>query len=184
MKLSILILTLKNRKKHLSNLFRIITKQIVEGVEVLTETDNGETPIGLKRNNILKRSKGEYVVFIDDDDEVSDDYIQKILKAIKTNPDCCSLTGEITIDNGEPEIFEHSIKYSEWKTVEGQVPKYERYPNHLNVIKRDIAIKYDFIPVNHGEDLDWSTRIFRTGDLKTEATIEGVIYKYKFISRK
>ena len=82
------------------------------------------------RNTALRNAKGKFYTFIDDDDEVSSDYIQKILKAIESNPDCCSLTGEITWDSTNPEIFEHSIKYSEWKTNESGTPKYERYPNH------------------------------------------------------
>ena len=184
MKLSILILTLKKRADYLTNLLAILKPQMVEGVEIIVEWDEGELSIGEKRNKALERAEGKYTCFIDDDDEVSSDYVKLILEAIETNPDCCSLNGEITINNGEPEQFEHSIKYDEYKTNSTGVPKYERYPNHLNVIRKSIAEKFSFVPINHGEDTQWATQINVSGELKTEVEIKDVIYFYNFIENK
>lgn len=183
MKLSILIPSLKSRANYLTNLMALLKPQVTDDVELIVEVDNGEITIGEKRNKLLKRAKGKYIAFVDDDDEVSKDYISKILEAIEREPDCCSLTGVITFDGVNPKIFEHSLKYSSWRDNSDNEPiKYERNPNHLNAIKKEIAIKYDFIPVNYGEDRDWSMRIFP--ELKTEATINGVIYHYKYRSNK
>lgn len=188
-KLSILIPTLENRKSVYINLRKEFHNQIAEceafdSVEVLSICDSGEMRIGEKRNELLSLIRGEYFCFFDDDDEPSKDYIKKILEAIKTNPDCCSLMGVYTINDEYDGIFEHSLKYKEWRTTVGDYPKYERPPNHLNVIKTELGIKYKFIPVNHGEDCDWSMRIAKDEVLKTESVIEGVIYHYKHISNK
>lgn len=183
MKLSILICSIHSRASYLTNLLAILEPQLTHDVEVLVELDSGESTIGEKRNTLVQAAQGEYISFIDDDDEVSSNYVYKILQAIKSRPDCCSLTGVITWDGNNPEVFEHSIKYPTWKTNSNNEPiKYERNPNHLNAIKRSIAIRYDFIPINHGEDRDWSMRI--QDELKTESTIDGVIYHYKFVSNK
>jgi glycosyltransferase involved in cell wall biosynthesis len=185
MKLSILICTLNSRFQFFSELMKQLNEQKRTEVEVLFEKDDGQIKIGDKRNNLLKRAKGDYVAFIDDDDSISSDYIEKALKAIESNPDCCSLTGIITWDGVNPEIFEHSIKYSAYKTnANNEAIKYERYPNHLNIIKREIAQQFSFVSVNHGEDTEWATQIFNAGVLKTEATIEGVIYHYKYRAKK
>lgn len=188
-KLSILIPTLESRKSVYTDLRKEFHNQIAEceafdSVEVLSVSDNGEMRIGEKRNCLLNLIRGEYFCFFDDDDEPSKDYIKKILEAIKTNPDCCSLYGVYTVNGENPELFEHSLRYKEWKTNVTECPKYERPPNHLNVIKTEIGINYKFIPVNHGEDCDWSMRIAKDEVLKTESVIEGVIYHYKHITNK
>jgi len=40
--------------------------------------------IGAKRNQLLHRAKGDYVAFVDDDDLVSSDYVNKVLSAVST----------------------------------------------------------------------------------------------------
>jgi len=51
-------------------------------VELLFLMDNKRRPVGAKRNDMLAMAVGEYVSFIDDDDLVSDDYVQKIYRQI------------------------------------------------------------------------------------------------------
>lgn len=187
MKLSILIPSLASRNKQLEELRLEIQKQeLVYGlsgkVEVLTHVDNGELTIGQKRNELMKRAKGEYVCFVDDDDMLSKNYLKLIFEKIM--PDCCSLTGVITWDGNNPELFVHSLKYKEYKTNDHNNPKYERYPNHLNVIKRSIASKYKFPSINHGEDTDFATQLFNSGDIKNEAEIKDILYYYKFKTNK
>ena len=133
-KLSILICSLESRRALCNNLKLQLKEQKNEAVEVIIYEDKGELSIGEKRNKLLKRAKGEYVCFIDDDDEISKNYINLALEGIKLGVDCCSLRGVITWDGSNSEIFEHSIKYDEYKTNDTGAIRYERYPNHLNVI--------------------------------------------------
>ena len=185
MKLSILVPTLKSRTRYLSNLIAILQPQLNDDVELLINSDDGKKTIGDKRNELLKESKGDYIAFVDDDDEVSKDYVSKILEAIRSEPDNCSLLGIMTTNDIRPELFCHSIKYGAYKTNTDDEPiKHERYPNHLNPIKRDIAIKYSFVPINHGEDTEWATQIFKAGELKTEVEIKEVLYHYKYRTDK
>lgn len=183
--LSILIPTLPQRKGMLDSLLENLNKQLYNyqnDIEVIIDSDSKNT-IGTKRNHLLELAEGEYVCFIDDDDDVSDNYIYLIIKALQNKPDNVSLKGIITTDGHTPEIFEHSIKYTEYKTTNNEI-KYERYPNHLNVIKTQIAKQFKFPETNHGEDYDWATLINRSGLLKNESYINDVIYYYKFIPGK
>lgn len=186
MKLSILIPTIWKRNKEFRLLWDFIKSQSDE-IELLSDCDNGELSIGLKRNELLQRSNGEYVAFIDDDDEVSSDYIKLLMEGINKGVDCCSLSGMYFVDGKLDGFFEHSLKYKEWKTnpdnVEHEI-KYERYPNHLNCIKASIAKQFKFPEKNFGEDHDWSKQIHESGLLKTEHYIEQPIYYYKYISKK
>ena len=189
MKLSILIPSLESRSTQLACLKQELFSQIiqcnaVDDIEILTEIDNGEMTIGAKRNKLLSLATGLYVAYFDDDDICASTYIQKILDCIKTGCDNCSMTGVITWDGERPELFEHSIKYSAYKTNDTGAIKYERYPNHLNVIKSDVAKQFKFPEINHGEDTDWATQIFNSGLLKKETEIEGVLYHYNYKQKK
>jgi len=184
--LSLLIPTIADRREMFENIYSILKTQILKNqnknkIEILV--DNSNNTIGAKRNNLLEKSKGEYIAFIDDDDEVSSDYIDSLMNAIKQKPDCVSLRGVITWNGSNPELFEHSVKYSAYATTTNEI-KYERYPNHLNCIKSSIAKQFKFKEINFGEDTDWATQIFQSGLLKKEVYIDKVLYHYKYIVNK
>lgn len=183
-KLSILIPTLTARNEQFEKLHKYLLKLIDrQQVQIIIFADNGEHSIGFKRNWLISMSEGEYTAFIDDDDWVEDVYIEKIMEGINAGVDCCSLRGVITFDGMNPEVFEHSIKYKEYKTTSTPI-KYERYPNHLNCIKKEIASQFKFPEINHGEDTDWATQIFNSGLIKTEHYIPNIIYNYNFKTNK
>lgn len=186
MKLSILIPTIDKRKHLLGEVINLLSEQIKnfagdQDVEFLINAD-GDT-IGKKRNYLLNKANGNYVAFFDDDDRPGEFYIKHLIEGIKKGVDCCSLRGIITTNGGPPELFEHSLKYSEWKTTTNEI-KYERYPNHLNCIKADIAKRFQFPEINFGEDHKWSKALHESGLLKTEHYINDVIYHYQYLSNK
>lgn len=188
-KISLLICHLEKRKALLDRLFKILDVQIgvfPEGTVQLLINPNEEDSIGKKRNDLLQSATGDYVSFIDDDDRVSIYYLPHIYYGILKGVDCCSLLGEITEDGKNPQLFEHSIKYKEYKTntIIGNRIKYERFPNHLNCIKSSIAKQFKFPEKNHGEDTDWATQIFKSGLIKTEHYIPEIIYYYDYRSKK
>ncbi len=190
--LSILILTLEERASALANITARLEDQIGENiahlVEIVIESDNREKTIGEKRNNALAKAKGRYIAFVDDDDDVADDYVKLILNILQEQDvDCCSLLGEITIDGGAPETFIHSLKYDKWSdaivTRDGKPEReYYRPPNHLNVVRRDIAKFVGFKEISHGEDADYSMRL--RPFLNAEGKIEETIYYYDAITNK
>ena len=152
-------------------------------VEVVTLFDNGESSIGKKRNELMELAKGEYISFFDSDDKPSNVYVSKCMEGISQGVDCCSLKGVITWDGTKPELFEHSLKYNEYKTTENDI-KYERYPNHLNCIKKSLIFDFKFPEINHGEDTDFATQIHKANVLKNEYYIEEIMYHYKFLTSK
>lgn len=183
---SILICTMPEREGLLIDLMNELDKQIDclgmwDDIEVIF--DYSSKSIGAKRNELLDRAEGKYVAFIDDDDMVTPNYIDEILKGIEKDVDCISLRGIITWDGSNPEIFEHSIKYKEWKTNSSGLIKYERCPNHLNVIKRQIAEMFRFPDINHGEDRAWSEKILNSGLIRTEHFIDKVLYHYQYLTK-
>ena len=187
MKLSILICSLNRREKYLTKLMRVLSPQINEDVEIITDIDDGEKSIGQKRNDLIKRAAGDYIAFIDDDDLVTSDYVPLILEGIKTSPDVIGMKLIMYTDGQNPQKSHHSIKYSSWYDTPDPVsPRvkrlYYRNPNHLNPVKREHALLVSFPEINNGEDRVYSKEIFPL--LKTEVFIEKPIYMYLVRSRK
>jgi hypothetical protein len=199
--LSILIPTTPDRDQLLKRLFDSIEKSC-GGVlfktetndlfgfykshrfEVLVELDNGEKSIGEKRNMLLSRAQGLYEEFIDSDDMVMDTHFKHIFEGIEKDVDCCSLRGMIFENNSPPRLFEHSIKYKDYRTIKPDPTGfadqfYERFPNHLNCVRTSIAKQIEFPYFNRGEDTQWAVKLFESGLIKTEHFIDDVIYIYE-----
>lgn len=183
-KFSILICSIFEREKLLQRLIAELNEQISkhkfhDAIEILIQSDNKEKTTGYKRNDLLSRATGDYIAFIDDDDMVSSDYIEKHLIAIDSNPDVCSLEGIIYTNMKDPKTFIHSLEYSTWFEKNGI---YYRNPNHLNCVKRDIALRVKFPNLITQEDRHYSIRLLPY--LKTEAIIPCPIYFYYYDSMK
>lgn len=179
-KLSILIPTIASRVHYLERLLQRLLPQRVDGVEVIVESDNGEMTIGEKRNRLMSKARGEWVCYIDDDDMVSEKYVAKILAALALNPDCVGFKVRRYV-NG---IFDadaiHSIRYAKYATYSDGISRiYERTPNHLNPIRRSLAIQVPFLSCNRGEDSDYAERVYPL--LESEVFIDIPLYSYLWI---
>ena len=179
-KLSILILSITSRlQNYLLPLIDKISKQIKDyPVELIVLTDNQQQTIGSKRNQLLENSQGEYICFIDDDDDISDKYIEKILLAIDNKPDCIVFNSWVTLNNDEGKLCKFGIEY-ENQNLEKE---YRRSPNHLMVIKKNLLANIRFKKTNFGEDTDWSNKIKHR--LVTQERIDEILYYYKYDKNK
>lgn len=173
--LDILICTIPTRRDLLANVVgnlenQIRTARLEQNVGIIVEADNCRLTIGEKRNLLIARSKAEYVCHVDDDDDVSKDYVSSIVRAIgNCDVDVVGLIGSIRLGSATKENwrpFVHSIKYNRYYQTPDNV--YVRPPNHLNPIRRKIVSRYPFKNISHGEDTDFALRMCRTYALKTE----------------
>lgn len=188
--LSILIPTTPDREKVLYELLSELHNQIEKGgydsfVEILVETDNRELSVGKKRQMLLERAKGKYVIFIDDDDKVSEDYLFEIMEAIKQEPNVITFNGWVETNGANRENFKISKDFP-YITVSDAYGKkeYLRYPNHLCAILRAIAIKIGYKDMRHAEDYDFAKRLKESGLLKKEVYIQKDLYFYLYNSKK
>jgi len=172
---------LESRQAAFAELHEQLKQQIAgcgreSQVEILSDRDDGTQPTGTKRNALLSRAAGEFVVFVDDDDEVSADYVSLICQAVESGSDidCIGIKGTITFQGSHPRTFVHSLRYQDYSSESGI---YTRPPYHLNPIRRSIAASYHFLDVYYSEDIEWALRIRE--QLKTEVFIETVLYYYR-----
>jgi len=179
--LSILICTLESRKKTFDFLMANLNAQLKRGefsekVEVLFDKTEAIT-IGEKRNNLLEKSIGNFIVFIDDDDDVMDYYIEQIVQTIEKHPliDCIGINGIITFSGANERKWYISKDYGRWYE---SAHEYYRTPNHISPIKRDIAMLVKFPLLNNSEDFTYSMGVLP--HLKYEVKILPPLYHYKF----
>jgi len=173
--LSILICSLHERKEEfLSRILSILTPQIQgRDVEIIILTDNGEIPIGTKRNMSLNVANGKYVCFIDDDDIVSDKYVELVLSKIIENSDVIVFNGIVTTNGSGVKMARQGMEY-EYGEVDDV---YYRLPNHLAIHKKETMIER-FMDVRTGEDDEWAQR--RLKEIKTQSRIDEILYHYDF----
>jgi len=169
---SILICTLTKRHPQFTALYRLLDMQRVlykvqDKVEILSLCDNGEMPVGRKRNQLISQAQGKFISFIDDDDKVDGHYIKIITDIIQTNSDidCIGMSGIYTVDGKNPKKFIHSLQYKNYFEKNGV---YYRCPNHLNPIRKDCIKDIKFMEVNYGEDSRWAFDVRDKNCLKKE----------------
>jgi glycosyltransferase involved in cell wall biosynthesis len=188
--LSILIPSTFDRKEMLDGLLADLGSQIYicganDRVEVLTEVDNREMSTGAKRNLLLQKAKGEYVVFVDSDDEVSEWYVLEILKAVIDRPDAVGLNGTMTTNGGNEQkwFISKDLPYRTCRDEQG-AEYFTRYNNHLSPIRKSIAVEIGFPNLYTFEDFDYAKRLHESGLVKTEVVVVKPLYHYKFQTKR
>ena len=178
-KLSILIPTLKGREHYFNRIKSELLRQMRslpnDDVVIQTCTDSCERTTGDKRNELINSAWGEYVTFVDDDDMITDVYVKKQLDVAHSGMDCGSLNGLYFLNGVYGKPFIHSNKYTHWyNTPEA----YIRTVNHLNCIKRSIALQVPYENITVGEDGRYSEALKASGLIKTEYEIKETLYLY------
>lgn len=167
---SVLIPTMPGREAGLFHLMDTIREKVARicpelRVEFCLAFDNRETSIGLKRQSLLTQATGKYLSFIDDDDDITDAYIEDLLECFKGGFHTMRLRGQMS-----QYTFTHTtaVQLTDRMATKDDPPVFQRPPNHLNPMLSEIAKLVAFKDAVHGEDLDWTIRLFQRKFLETE----------------
>lgn len=187
MKLSILIASITERVgDYFPDLVKRLRAQIGDrkDVEIVAFLDNRMRTVGVKRQDLLGLAQGEYIVYFDDDDTPSDDYVASIMAVL---------------DQGDPQLdaISFHVRYTNVGTGEtfiGQYDKDRRHRGkdadgtwrgpltHIQVIRKDIAASVTWPERPRGRqwklDVVWSDAV--SAKVKKQATIDKVLYFYNF----
>jgi glycosyltransferase involved in cell wall biosynthesis len=172
--LSILIPTVAGREHKLARLMRGLEPQLRLDVEVLIFPDARSMSIGEKRNRLVDLASGDYIAFVDDDDQVTDDYVSSITSMLaQRRPDvlCFSV---LVFGHGQPKICRYHPSFTH-----ADLPReYKRKPNHIMPWRRQLAERVRFPSVSFGEDTQWAESMSHLA--KSVCTINRHLYKYLY----
>lgn len=146
---------------------------------VILARDDGEAAVGSKRNQLMLAATGRHCCFIDDDDQVSPVYVERIMEALVSDPDYVGFRLNVSLNGFPSKPAIHSLTNEEWSETD---TAYLRGISHINPIRRTYAVQgLPFWP-GFGEDKDWADRVKATGLVKTEVYIPEALYHYDWSS--
>jgi len=192
-KLTIGVATIPKRMfddRFLPRLIQKLEKQIGNrtDVEIIILGDNKKITVGKKRDRLIQMAQGKFVVLVDDDDDVSDDYVDVVCNIIEQNPDIdvISYMQKAIIDGDEwvvdfslnydrtPPLEQLSHEFTEgwvenpedpfhpiWKTdiiVGKKVCKRPPFP--VCPFRTELAKQVRFIDFNSSEDVCWARKMW------------------------
>lgn len=182
----ILIPTLDNerRRAFLERLMSHLRPQLSERVEAVTLADEGELSIGAKRQAMLEQATAEWVSFHDDDDIPGPQYVSAVLGVIDSPdpPDVVGFLLRYYVDGREAGAAVHSYTAETYQLpVQARRVRWRRMnrlPNHLNPVRRDLALRVGFADKDHGEDSDYARRLAELNP--REAFVPEYLYSYDY----
>lgn len=183
--LSVLICSMESRTKertllleHLNTLRAMLPDPWQ--VEIRLNIDQRQKTVGRKRNELLAQALAPYSAFLDDDDQVDKDYFVDILAALQTGPDCVTFDAWVTWNHRPLGRAIYDLAYEKFANIDlghGR-SMFERTPNHLSVVRTELARAVGFPEQNFGEDTDYAQRLRPL--LKTQVRIPKILYFYQY----
>lgn len=161
MKLSILVCGLCSRLHYSWQLIEELQAQAQKypgEVEVLTFLDTGLRSIGTKRNQLIGLAMGDYIVFVDDDDWIDEEYVKAVLTGCRTGADVVTIPVAVNFDGGPWKPCTYSINFED----EGEdMTHYWRWPNHICAMRTELVRRHPgpFPETSFGEDSVFARRM-------------------------
>tara|TARA_R110000868_G_scaffold394435_1_gene665781 strand:+ start:620 stop:1234 length:615 start_codon:yes stop_codon:yes gene_type:complete len=184
--LSILICSIPERIEMLNNLLLKLSDQkgyIVEThpalgkFEILLDSSkrftDGGLNIGAKRQALLDRSIGDYVCFLDDDEDISPDYLETILRLCYERKDVGTFRSLAKLSNSWA-LVDMRLRNPQQQINPDKITY--RPPWHVCPVRLDYAKKFKFPDSNYGEDWQWFKQVLKL--CKTEAHTDRIIHQY------
>lgn len=166
-------------------------------IEVIAVTDNRIRTVGAKRNTLLSMARGDYISFIDDDDDIAEAYVGTILPTLGSADVTVFRQEAILVRERQVHRCRYSLRFRE-RTLQpaadpttGEtltddhgmlVSAYEGPPAHTHVWRSTVARGVLFPLRNWQEDTAWCDIVSRR--CKTEVQIDDTLYYYIMNSEK
>lgn len=157
-----------------------VVKEYLSRIDIPNRTFSGEWHgVGRARNTILYNARGDYIVWVDSDELIAEDFVRKQVELIERNPAAGIVTGRLGILDNEnivlaldliPSVVEYSRQ--DW-TSESKLPGTGGAIYRVEAAKQVGGFNESISGL--GEDIDIALRIREAGWLILRG--EGVFYE-------
>lgn len=147
-------------------------------VEILYLLDNKKRSVGAKRQALLDIANGDYVAYVDDDDEVAPEYCESILSAIEGSPEKPDVVTFDQVANIAGNLGQ--VRFGLGNPNDDFNPDAITLRNawHVCAWRRELAQQFKFPDLMDGEDWAWAEQLCAVA--KTSAHINKVLHFYTF----
>jgi len=164
----------KGHTMELECLQQKIERQIVgQSVEHLILSDNRKRSIGAKRQALLDIARGQYIAFVDDDDDIADSYVEELLTAAASGADVITFMQAATY-NGKKSVVDFQLRQGDQYFNPGGITIRDAW--HVNAWRRSRVAHCQFGESNYGEDLTWCQQARRMAE--TTVHIPKILHFY------
>jgi len=192
--LSVLMPTLVRREPVFCELVKGLCGQAEASaapVEIVGLQNAGERPLAEYREMLLRDARGEFLCFVDDDDQVAGDYVDQICAALRSEPapDVVTFVQDGSGTQAGVTLFGLGFLGAPWHPViVNGVATYLRVYSHMQPIRAEVARQGSFLrPGGLGftqEDQHFAMSVvpllLERGS--REAHVPRVLYTYNFMS--
>lgn len=185
--LSILICTIPERKERFDKLLNELMRQkeifdtyhnTIGRVEILANKDkrflDGGLSIGKKRQALVQDAEGKYLCFLDDDEDISPDYLETLMRLCNMDADVVTFRAMVKLSNFWALVDMQLVhKFNDQASPDYTV---RRCAWHMCPIKSVYAKMFQFADINNAEDYIWMEQV--TACCSTEAHTNRILYQY------
>lgn len=146
-------------------------------IEILVNNDkrflDGGLSIGKKRQELVDRAEGKYLCFLDDDESISGNYLETLVRLCHQDKDVCTFRNISKLSNYWM-MVDMSLFFDNEQPSPNEIVKRKAW--HICPVRSVFAKQHYFNDSNYGEDWSWMENVL--SHCTTEAKSNSIIHQY------
>ena len=139
-------------------------------IKVIDKKNEG---VAKTRNLGIKKATGDYIMFIDQDDYIADDYVEQFVTSIRKNDNDVAIGGFKRVNEIGKVLYQMNLKNTYWS-------RYNIITPWAKIYKTDFLIKnkVDFFSYGIGEDVYFNILLYSKNPKVTITSYNGYFWLY------
>lgn len=135
---------------------------------------DGGLSIGKKRQSLVQQAKGEYLCFLDDDEDIAPNYLETLVRLCHSGKDVITFRSFIKNDFYWS-VVDMRLGNSNEEATPDRIVKRNAW--HVCPVRSKYAKMYKFEDSNYSEDWTWMEQVLK--HCQTEAHTDQILHSYQ-----